>query len=58
MLEMIAANRPLADVLGWPWSSWPNKSFPMPARSPAAVLTSGRLEQVAPDLPEEFRPPC
>lgn len=53
VLEMIAANRPLAEVL-LALVELAEQSFPN-AYASAAVLTSGRLEQVAPNLPEEFR---
>jgi diguanylate cyclase (GGDEF)-like protein len=53
VLEMIAANRPLADVL-LALVELAEQSFPN-AYASAAVLTSGRLEQVAPNLPEELK---
>lgn len=53
VLEMIAANRPLADVL-LALVEMAEESFPS-AYASVAVLTSGRLEQVAPRLPEEFK---
>lgn len=53
VLEMIAANRPLAEIL-LALVELAEQSFPA-ARASAAVVTSGRLEQVAPNLPEEFK---
>lgn len=53
VLEMIAANRPLDEVLS-ALIEMAEQSFPNASAS-AAVLTGGRLEQVAPNLPEELR---
>jgi diguanylate cyclase (GGDEF)-like protein len=53
VLEMIAANRPLAEVL-LALIELAEQSFPS-AYASAAILTSGRLEQVAPNLPDEFK---
>lgn len=53
VLEMIAANRPLDDIL-LALVELAEESFPT-AFASAAVLTSGRLEQVAPRMPQELK---